>query len=483
MRKLMALLTAGIIGTANVAWAPQPGSQTLFVTSPIFETLYEGTRGPGKTNALLMDFCQHVGQGMGSAWRGILFRQNYPALADVVEKSEEWIPKAFPDAKFKQSGPNGYTWTFGTGEELLFRYINKPKDYWNYHGHEYPWMAFDELTNWPDAKCYNIMQSCCRSSKPGIPRKLRASTNPHGPGHHWVKARFIDPAQRGVVITDSYGNKRVTLHGHWSENRFLMQNDPEYINRLLKSTEDDLDQQAAWIDGSWEVAAGAFFGGAWSAKHHVIAPFEIPGSWKIDRSFDWGSSKPFSVGWWAESDGTTATMADGSQRNFARGTLFRIGERYGCVKDKPNTGLKMDALDIAKEILQIQRDRWPDRIIKPGPADSSIFDVVDGHCIADNFKKGGVTWKEANKGPGSRRNGAQLIRDRLGNAKKRPLEEPGLFVFSTCRDFIRTVPMLPRSEKDPDDIDTSAEDHIYDEARYRCLASPMKKATQFNHRV
>ena len=467
----MALFAAGLLAAApGVVWAPQPGSQTLFVTSPVFETLYEGTRGPGKTNGLLIDFCQHVGKGYGSAWRGILFRQNYPALADVVEKSEEWIPKAFPGARFTQSGPNGYTWTFLGGEELLFRYIDKPKDYRNYHGHEYPWMGFDELTNWPDAKCYNIMQSCCRSSRPGIPRRLRATTNPHGPGHHWVKARFIDPAPRGTIIEDERGNRRVTLHGHWSENRFLMENDPEYIGRLLGATEDDPDQQAAWVDGSWDVAAGAFFGASWSRRHHVLAPFPIPPSWPIDRAFDWGSSKPFSVGWWAESDGSRVTLADKTLRAFARGSLFRIGEWYGCRDGRPNVGLGLDGGEIAKGILERQKNRWPNRFIRPGPADSSIFDVQDGHCIGDSFKKAGVTWTLANKGPGSRKNGWQLMRDRLRAAKRNPLEEPGLYVFSDCVHFIRTVPMLPRDEKKPDDIDTNAEDHIADEARYRILA-------------
>jgi hypothetical protein len=464
----MALAAAALIAVSpTIAWAPQPGSQTLFVTSPVFETLYEGTRGPGKTNALLMDYCQHVGCGLGKAWRGILFRQSYPALADVVAKSLEWIPKAFPGAKFNASS---YVWKFPDGEELLLRYMERKKDYWSYHGHEYPWIGWDELTNWADSSCYDIMRSCCRSSKPNVPRKYRATANPHGPGHHWVKGRFIDVAARGVIVTDKRGNQRVTLHGHWSENRFLLENDPEYVNRLLESTEDDPDQQAAWVDGEWDVAAGAFFGGVWSRQHHVLAPFAIPIGWRIDRAFDWGSSKPFSVGWWAESDGSPATLANGLTRHFARGTLFRIAEWYGCQKGKPNVGLQLEASDIAGGILERQRNQWPNRFVQPGPADSSIFDVQDGHCIGDSFKKAGVTWLSANKGPGSRKNGWALMRERLGAAKRHPTEKPGLFVFASCTDFIRTVPMLPRDEKKPDDIDTAAEDHAADEARYRILA-------------
>lgn len=464
----MALACAAALALApNVAWAPLPGSQTLFVTSPIVETLYEGTRGPGKTNALLMDFCQHVGQGYGPAWRGILFRQSYPALADIVVKAHEWIPRAFPDARYNAQE---HTWTFATGEALLFRYIERKSDYWSYHGHEYPWMGWDELTNWADASCYDVMRSCLRSSAPGVPRKLRATANPHGPGHHWVKFRFIDPAPRGVIITDARGNQRVTLHGHWSENTYLLDNDPDYVNRLLEATEDDPDQQAAWVDGSWDITAGTFFGGAWSRPVHVLAPFVIPASWRLDRSFDWGSAKPFSVGWWAESDGTPVRLPGGVQRTYARGTLVRVAEWYGCRPGKPNVGLRMDAADIAAGILTRQRAWWPGRIVNPGPADSSIFDVQDGHSIGESFRKAGVTWLPANKGPGSRKNGWELMRGRMGAAKRHPKEKPGLFVFDTCRDFIRTVPALPRDELKPDDIDTTAEDHIADEARYRVLA-------------
>jgi hypothetical protein len=466
---------AGAVLSASVAWAPQPGSQTLFVTSPVFETLYEGTRGPGKTNALLIDFCQHVGQGHGKAWRGILFRQSYPALADIVAKSQEWIPKAFPGARYNESA---HVWKFEDGEELLLRYIDRKADYWSYHGHEYPWIGWDELTNWPDSGCYDIMRSCCRSSKPNVPRKYRATANPHGPGHHWVKARFIDIAPRGTIVTDDLGNKRVTLHGHWSENRMLMENDPEYIQRIKESTQDDPDQAAAWVDGSWDVVAGTFFGGVWNAKKLVLPDFNVPSDWYVDRAFDWGSSKPFSVGWWAESTGSPATMRDGTIRHFARGSLFRIGEWYGCKPGKPNVGLEMGGEEIGKGILERQKERWGDRRINAGAADSSIYDVQDGHCIADSFRKAGVHWNAANKGPGSRKNGWELMRERFGNAIRHPLEKPGLYVFESCRDFVRTVPMMPRSEKNPDDVDTNSEDHIGDETRYRVLEPRRGRTTR-----
>lgn len=477
-------MTGALAALPGVQWAPHPGSQTLFVACPIPECLYHGTRGPGKTNALLMDFCQHVGQGHGTAWRGILFRQSFPALADVVAKSQEWIPRVFPDATFNASN---HVWRWPTGEELLFRYMDRPADYWAYHGHEYPWIGWDELTNWPDLACYDIMKSCNRSSRVGIPRKYRASANPDGPGHHAVKARFIDPAPNGHVIRDEYGT-RVALFGHMRENVALMAADPEYEERLAAATADNPDKQAAWMEGDWNVVAGTFFGAAWRPAVHVLAPFAIPRAWPIDRSFDWGSSRPFSVGWWTVADGTAVEVgrdAEGKPitRTFVRGTLIRIAEWYGCKPGRPNVGLGLNGRDIAAGILERQKNWWPNRYIAPGPADSSIFDVQDGHCIADSLKAGGVTWLPANKGPGSRKNGWELMRERLTAAKAFPPEHPGLFVFSTCRDFIRTIPALPRDEKKPDDIDTAAEDHAADEARYRVLAAPAPTITRLSTRI
>jgi hypothetical protein len=456
---------AAIVGS-SAAWAPQAGSQTLFVTCPVHEVMYEGTRGAAKTNGLIMDFCQHVGAGFGRSWRGIIFRESYPALADVVAKTREFIPPAFPGARFNESK---HTWRFPDGEELLLRYIETPDDYWNYHGHEYPWIAFEELTRWPDLACYDVMKSCNRSSRAGIPRKYRSTTNSHGPGHHAVKRRFIDPAPRGRLITDQYGT-RVAIHGHWSENKKLLEADPGYVERLLAATADDPDKRAAWVDGSWDIVAGAFFGAAWDRRVHVLPTVAIPRSWRLDRSFDWGSARPFSVGWWAESDGSPLKLAPDKVLTFPRGTLVRVAEWYGCDPEIPNTGLRLTASQIADGIKERERELFHGRTVHPGPADSSIFDVQDGHCIATNFEAADILWTRANKGPGSRKNGLALMRDRFKAAKKFPIEEPALFVFDRCVDFIRTVPALPPDPKKPDDTDPKAEDHIADETRYRVLA-------------
>lgn len=456
-------------------WIAQPGSQVLFLSCPIFECLFEGTRGPGKTDALLADFVQHVGQGYGAAWRGILFRETYPQLSDVVAKSRAWFSKWVPGAKFRE---DDYTWTFPDGAQLLLRHIRVAKDYDNYHGHAYPWIGFEELTNWATPELYLKMQSCCRSPIKGIPRKVRATTNPYGRGHNWVKRRFQLPAMRGRVIRTIGEPDRVAIHGNIRENRILLDNDPDYIQRIRAAASNPAQLQA-WLEGSWDVTSGGMFDDLWDSSRHIVQPFIVPKSWIVDRSFDWGESKPFSVGFWAESDGSDIVFANGSRMRTVRGDFFRIGEWYGCKPNEDNVGLRMLAGDVAEGIKMREIGMGLAGRVRPGPADSAIFGTVNGVSVADDMRKKGVSWLEVDKGPGSRKQGWMQVRKRLqavlnldpedGTPKHTPREEPGLFVVGQrCPSFLRTVPSVPRDQKDPDDVDTEVEDHIADEVRYKC---------------
>lgn len=482
----------------KIAWSPQAGSQTSFLQCKVFEALYHGTRGPGKTDALLMSFAQYIGQGYGSAWRGIIFRQTYPQLADVQAKSEKWFKLIFgKGCRFNKSK---MMWEFATGEVLLFRHMQTPADYWNYHGHEYPFIGWEELTNWPTDECFKSMFSCCRSSKLGVPLMVRATTNPYGAGHSWVKDRYRLHGKWWLtsIITDgkdAYGNPepaRVAIYGHVDENKILLEANPSYKNTIAASSSNSA-MTDAWLRGSWDIVAGGMFGEVWNANFNVVKPFKIPEGWRLDRSFDWGSSAPFSVGWWAESDGSDYKDADGNWRSTVRGDLFRIAEWYGFT-GKPNEGLKLLATEVAKGIVE-REVAWGYRTessskVRAGPADTSIFDAENGNCIADDMEKRvrlkdgieyrGVGWTRADKRPGSRKTGWEQMRKALKAAHKedgKPREVPGLFIFNTCEQWLRTVPTIPRDEKDLDDVDTRAEDHIADETRYRVREMAIKVGT------
>jgi hypothetical protein len=471
-------------------WAVQPGSQEDFINCPIFELLYAGNRGGGKTACLLMDFAQHVDQGFGAAWKGILFRQSYPDLKDVVDKAKAIFPLIWPDSSFNEQK---MTWKWATGEQLVFAHMKHESDYNKYHGHAYPWIGWEELTTWADPTCYLRMFSCCRSSSSAIdkrgcpmPRKVRATTNPYGPGFNWVKERFRLPLPPGhvigdVILDEKTGTERVCIYSDLAENKVMLKQDPDYVNRL-KTSAKNAAELAAWLHGSWDITSGGMFDDIWMRVRErcVLQPFQVPESWRIDRSFDWGSSKPFSVGWWAESDGTDLRLPDGRMMRTVKGDVFRIQEWYGW-NGEPNKGCKMLAKDIAKGIIEREMKWGIHGRVRRGIADAAIFDEQNGNSIArdmeapvdiDGTKHRGVYFDPADKRSGSRKQGWEQVRDMLASVLPerpgQPRERPGLFVVSTCIHFLRTVPTLPRDDDDLDDVNTKAEDHVADEVRYRC---------------
>lgn len=371
---------------------------------------------------------------------------------------------------------------FWNGSKIFLCHCQYEKDKYKYQGAEIHVLLIDELTHFTDS-IYRYLRGRVRMAGLKLPERYRGKfpriingSNPGGAGHHWVKASFVDhgPMVKVPQPKTEGGMLRQYIPAKLDDNPTLLEDDPNYLDRLEGLGNPALIK--AMKSGDWNIVDGGMFDDIWDERHHVLNPFKIPASWRVDRSFDWGSSKPFSVGWWAESDGTEAVMSDGTRRNFPRGTLFRVHEWYGC-SGKPNEGLKLLASDIAAGILE--RERNLGLTVRPGPADNSIFDTQDGHCIADNMASAGVRWERSDKGPGSRVNGWELIRQRLSEAKKHPMEKPGLFVFNTCRHFLRTVPTLARDEKKTDDIDTDSEDHIADEVRYR-VSAPKRTVTTSN---
>ena len=459
---------------STVGWAPQKGSQFNYLRCPAFECLYHGTRGPGKTDGLLMSYAQHVGQGFGPAWRGILFREQATQLVDVIAKSKKWFYELFPGAKYLAGA--GRHWHFPTGEELLFRHMRTEDDYWSYHGHEYPWIGWEELTNWRDMAPYLAMMTCCRSSADvknettgePMPRMIRSTCNSYGRGHNSVKAYFIDKSRPMEPFIDDYGRSRTHVFGRLSENRILMEIDPQYIANLKAIT--DPNKRKAWLEGSWDIVAGGMFDDLWDVDVHVLPNFTIPDVCKVDRSFDWGSAKPFSVGWHVEFPSMLdVTFVDDSVRRFFKGDIVRYREWYGW-NGTPNEGLSMVNSDIGQGVKSREAEYFEGRKVLAGPADVSIFGDAKRRVrsISDEVAAGsGIKFVRADAGPNSRVNGWQACRGRLHSALNETREEPGFFVTEQCPQFIRTVPVLPRDSRNMDDADTQAEDHIADEWRYR----------------
>jgi hypothetical protein len=509
-----------MMNNLDVVWQPIPNtSQELAIDTRCHHTLYCGTRGPGKSITQLMRYRRRVGVGYSSYWRGIIFDVEFKNLGDLVAQSKRFFPQFNDGCRFLESAQE-YKWKWPTGEELLFRHVKKLSDYDGIHGHEYPYIGFNELTKWRNLDLYGKIMSTNRSSfspeehtpklygsnrkplrnkdgsyvyntpdnlpLPPIPLEVFSTTNPNGPGHNAVKRRFIngkrygevsrvsvnvfDPkTQQDVVVTKT----QVAIFGSYRENIYL---DAAYIAELDLSTRNNPNLARAWLEGDWSVTAGGALDDLWDASRHVLPRFRTPPGWRVDRSFDWGSSHPFACCWFAEANGEEAVLPDGTVFCPPVGTLVQIAELYGTDEIGSNKGLRLSASEVAVKIIEIDkqliRDKWVlSRKILPGPADNQIRDVreIDVDTIEKKMSDQGVYWERSDKSPGSRRIGLELVRESLAAAARGDTEVPHIYFMNNCVASLDTLPSLPRDEKDVDDVDTTSEDHIFDAVKYRVL--------------
>ena len=159
------------------------------------------------------------------------------------------------------------------------------------------------------------MFSRTRSSAPGLRKYIRSTANPGGPGHGWVKARFITPAKPGTPIVETKEVKgpngdiirstrdRIFIQSKVFDNPDLIRNNPDYVASLAMMPE---AERRALLEGDWNSFSGQVFeewkndpeGYDTQQWSHVINPFKIPEGWEIMRGYDHGYAKPFSVGWY-----------------------------------------------------------------------------------------------------------------------------------------------------------------------------------------
>lgn len=413
------------------------------------------------------------------AWCGMvpnlqiyLFRRTLPDLLKNHLTGPTGFPVLLADAINRGYCAINYSRNrieFSNGAKIHLCYCDYEKDIYKYQGAEIHVLMIDELTHFSE-EMYRFLRGRVRLGGLKIPDgcpwrfpRILCSANPGGVGHNWVKLTFVDfaaPMEVKQATKPEGGMRRQYIPARLEDNPTLIENDPDYEDRLEGLGNPELVR--AMRMGDWDIVSGGMLDDLWRRDTHVIEPFEIPSSWYVDRSFDWGSSKPFSVLWWAESDGTQASNG----RHYPPGTIFLINEWYGW-DGRPNHGLKMLAVEIARGIVEREAE-WPLEV-EAGPADSSIFDAENGVCIADDMAAESVGWLEADKSPGSRVTGWERLRKLLKASLQKPMEDPGLFVFSNSAQWIRTVPVLPRDQRKPDDVDTHAEDHAGDATRYRIM--------------
>mgnify|MGYP000007536121 CR=1 FL=1 len=450
--------------------------QLAVLNSEATEILFGGAAGPGKSHLLRVAaivWCLAI-----NGLQAYLFRRTRPDLwKNHMEGPNGFLSLLAPLVTAGHCKINLSDGRIELGKSRIHLcHCEHEKDVFKYQGAEIHVLLPDEVTHF-SASQYAFLRSRVRMVGIDLPPqfagkfpRIVAGTNPGNVGHNWVKAAFIDSAPPMAIHRmprEEGGMLRQFIPAFHVDNPALLRDDPTYVDRLHGLGSDAL--VSAMLAGDWNIVAGGAFDDLWSTPVHTLPPFAIPANWRIDRSFDWGSSHPYSVGWWAESNGEEATLADGRKRSFPSGTLFRIAELYGW-NGKPNEGCRKVAVEVAREILKAESDMGIKERVKPGPADSSIFDTENGTSIADDMARVGVRWERADKGPGSRANGLERVRQYLKASLASPMEAPGMFFFDTCRHAIRTLPTLPRDERKTDDVNTEAEDHCYDDIRYRVLA-------------
>ena len=312
--------------------------------------------------------------------------------------------------------------------------------------------------------------------------RILVGTNPGGIGHGFFKKEFVDLAPPMTITKmpkTEGGMRRQYIPAKLTDNPTLMETDPDYADRLHALGDPTLVR--AMLEGDWNIVAGGALDDVWTPKL-ILPRFPIPDNWSLNRSFDWGSTHPFSVGWWAKANGETVVLPGGKEFTPKAGSIIRFAEWYGAEDLHENKGLRIGPIEIAEGILARERAMiaggWITRMPEKGPADGQIYGVNDSETdtVAKRMESVGVKWVKADKRPGSRINNLQLVRQRM-SAVKDGTDNPGIYFMENCRAAITLLPILPRDPLDPEDVDTKALDHVFDDVKYECAYLAKQYAT------
>jgi len=444
----------------EIIFEPNVGPQTAFLAATEQEVLYGGAAGGGKSYAMVADPVRYFGNPNA---RMLLVRRSTEELRELISVSKMLYPKAIPGIKFMERDK---TWVAPSGATLWMSYLDREDDVMRYQGQAFNWIGFDELTQWPSPYAWNYMRSRLRSTRAsGLPLYMRATSNPGGPGHQWVKKTFVDPQtpNKPFWATDENGEEITWPKGHTREGEPLfrrkfipatlfdnpyLSDDGLYEANLLSLPE---HQRRQLLEGDWDINEGAAFP-EFNRKIHVVEPFDIPRSWVRFRACDYGYGSHTGVVWF--------TITPSEQ-------LIVYREMYVT---------KVTATDLADLILEAEEG---DRI-RYGVLDSSLWHNRGdtGPSLAEQMIIKGCRWRPSDRSKGSRIAGKNEIHRRLQVDEF--TEEPRLVVFDTCTNLVSQLPALPLSKNNPEDVDTHAEDHLYDALRYGVMTRPRSSLFDFD---
>lgn len=444
----------------ELAYRPT-GKQLAFHASTADEVLYGGAAGGGKSYAICWDALMRCLKYPQT--HAYLFRRTYPELEMTLVRTMMRIaPKEL--GKYVASA---HELRLSNGSVIHFCHLSNEGDgLLKYQGAEIHWLYFDELTHFTKPM-YDYLRTRLRAEKRlGITPCVRCASNPGGPGHAWVKARFVDATGAGQRVAEA--TVESSILGGVSVRRIeyipATAMDNPHITRdyIVELEQKPKALREALLLGKWDAFDGQAFpefvddpahyeDGRYT---HVIKPFKIPWHWTRVVSFDHGYTRPFSFGVWAVDE---------------EGRVYRYKELYGCVPGEANVGVTCPPGEIARQLADLMEPEFEEGIHVSGIADPAIWDRSRGLSVEEQIRKvfNGVIFM---KGDNTRLPGKMQLHERLKfDEEGRPM----LYVFENCRDFRRTIPTLVYDARRPEDIDTAGEDHIYDETRYFLMSRPI----------
>jgi len=417
---------------SSIAFMPNEGPQTDFLAADEKDVLYGGAAGGGKSFAMLIDplrYC-HVKEH-----RALILRRTMPELRELIDKARDVYPKAFKGARFKEVEK---IWHFPSGAKIEFGFLEKDADVYRYQGQAYSWIGFDEITHLPTEFGWNYLASRLRTTNPKIKTYLRCTANPGGVGAHWVRKRYLEPAEYNKSFKGSDGLTRKFIPARLADNPYLAK-DGEY-ERMLMSLPPI--QRRQLLEGNWEVNEGAAFV-EFNTEHHVIPPFIIPIHWERVKGIDYGYASESCCLWGA---------VDPEDK-----TIIIYKELY-------RKGLTGKALG---ELITLMEENEVKSIM--GVLDTSAWARTGytGPTIGEILLKEGHKLRRADK---NRIAGKVQIHEHL--KRRNQVGRPKLQIFNTCQNLIKELQSIPLSKKNPEDVDTYAKDHAYDALRYMIMSRP-----------
>ena len=417
--------------TQDIIFKANEGPQEDFLAAGETDVLYGGSAGGGKSYAMIVDPLRFAHK---PAHRALILRRSMPELRELIDKSRELYPKAFPGCKYREVEK---LWNFPSGAKIEFGFLERDADVYRYQGQAYSWIGFDEITHLPTEFSWNYLASRLRTTDPEITPYMRCTANPGGVGAHWVKKRYISPAPPNDSFLGADGITRKFIPARLQDNPYLAY-DGRY-EQMLKSLPPA--QRKQLLEGDWDVAEGAAFT-EFERPLHVIAPFEIPIHWERIKGIDYGYASESCCIWGAvdPSDGTLI--------------IYRELYRKGLL------GTELAQLLTEMEISDPMSVR--------GVLDTACWSRTGttGPTVGETLVRAGHKLRPADK---NRIAGKIQIHEYL---KLQNSGRPRIQIFNTCPNLIRELQSIPLDKNNPEDVDTHASDHAYDALRYLVMARP-----------